>query len=182
MPDSHITKRALAEAMKELMAESPMSKITIGDIVDRCAMNRKSFYYHFKDKYDLVNWIYYTEFVEDLIKNPTETSWELLLRICDFFYENKSFYINALQVTGQNSFSEYFNEVMQEIILIRIGNMIAEGENKEFYANFFADAICVSITKWLLSGAETAPKKFVNLMKSAMTEIAIEITQGKDIL
>ncbi|MDD4565615.1 MAG: TetR/AcrR family transcriptional regulator C-terminal domain-containing protein [Eubacteriales bacterium] len=176
MPDSNITKRALAEAMKELMAESPMSKITIGDIVDICAMNRKSFYYHFKDKYDLVNWIYYTEFVEDVIKNPTETSEELLQRICDFFYENKSFYINALQVTGQNSFSEYFNEIMQKIILIRIENMIAKGENKEFYANFFADAICVSITKWLLNGAEITPQKFVNLIKSAMAEIAIEIT------
>ena len=27
-------------------------------------MNRKSFYYHFRDKYDLVNWIFYVDFIE----------------------------------------------------------------------------------------------------------------------
>ena len=62
MADSQLTKRALSAAMKELMAERPMEKIRIGDIVERCNMNRQSFYYHFKDKYDLVNWIFIPSF------------------------------------------------------------------------------------------------------------------------
>ena len=63
MADSNITKRALSSAFKELLESKPFSKISVGDICEKCEMNRKSFYYHFKDKYDLVNWIYYTEFV-----------------------------------------------------------------------------------------------------------------------
>lgn len=62
MPDSSITKRALAAALKQLMSEKPLQKISVGDICETCSMNRKSFYYHFKDKYDLVNWIFYTEY------------------------------------------------------------------------------------------------------------------------
>ena len=54
--DSNLTKRALAAAMKELMEQMPFSKISVSDIAEQCGMNRKSFYYHFKDKYDLVNW------------------------------------------------------------------------------------------------------------------------------
>ncbi len=66
MPDSSLTKRALAQAIKELMNEKPLVKISIADIVDRCQMNRQSFYYHFRDKYDLVNWIFYTELITEL--------------------------------------------------------------------------------------------------------------------
>ena len=64
MADSNITKRALATSLKELMAEQPFGKINVAQICERCNMNRKSFYYHFKDKYDLVNWIFDTEFIE----------------------------------------------------------------------------------------------------------------------
>ena len=64
MPDSNITKKALAMAMKELMEQIPFSKISVSDICEKCGMNRKSFYYHFKDKYDLVNWIFDVEFFQ----------------------------------------------------------------------------------------------------------------------
>ena len=60
MADSNITKRALATSLKELMLEQPFDKINVAQICARCNMNRKSFYYHFKDKYDLVNWIFDT--------------------------------------------------------------------------------------------------------------------------
>ena len=63
MADSNITKRALASALKELMESTPFSKITVSDICAKCNMNRKSFYYHFKDKFDLVNWIFDVEYL-----------------------------------------------------------------------------------------------------------------------
>ena len=64
MPDSLITKKALASSLKELMETQPLTKISVGDICEKCGMNRKSFYYHFCDKYELVNWIFDTEFNE----------------------------------------------------------------------------------------------------------------------
>ena len=113
MPDSSITKKALATALKRLMATRPLPKISIGDICEACSMNRKSFYYHFKDKYDLVNWIFYTEFVERLLDSSVQDSASFLTGICEYFYANRAFYVNALEQTGQNSFSDYFAEVMR---------------------------------------------------------------------
>lgn len=49
MADSYITKRALATSLRELMQEQPFDKISVSQICDGCGMNRKSFYYHFKD-------------------------------------------------------------------------------------------------------------------------------------
>ena len=76
MPDSSLTKRALAAAIKDLMKEKPLVKISIADIVERCQMNRQSFYYHFRDKYDLVNWIFYTELITELQSRPNADEWE----------------------------------------------------------------------------------------------------------
>ena len=58
MPDANITKSALARALKRLMAEKDFQKISVTDICEKCGMNRKSFYYHFKDKYDLMAWMF----------------------------------------------------------------------------------------------------------------------------
>ena len=63
MADSNITKRALAVALKSLLAERPFAKVSVRDICEACGMSRKSFYYHFQDKYELLNWIFFTEFV-----------------------------------------------------------------------------------------------------------------------
>ena len=57
MADSNITRNAMAAAMKALMKEKKLSKISISDICGACGMNRNSFYYHFKDKYDLIRCI-----------------------------------------------------------------------------------------------------------------------------
>ena len=54
MADSNITKSALARALRELMEEQPFEKIQIAQICERCGMNRQSFYYHFKDKFEFL--------------------------------------------------------------------------------------------------------------------------------
>lgn len=168
MPDSQLTKSALSAAMKELMARSPMEKIKIADIVERCNMNRQSFYYHFKDKYDLVNWIYYTDFFEEIQNSLGMQGWDLIERICEFFYENRIFYSNALSVKGQNSFSEYFTEIMHPLIHSQLEEVYKDEMNHDFYATFFADAIRVSLTRWLLEGAKISPNEFVGLMKAVL--------------
>ena len=104
MADSNITKHALATALRELMTELPFEKINVAHICERCGMNCKSFYYHFKDKYDLVNWIFDTEIIflvrdEDL-ETSYEKHWEFIEKICFYFYENHAFYRKALQIQG----------------------------------------------------------------------------------
>ena len=103
MADSNITKHALAEALKGLMAEMPFEKINVSQICERCGMNRKSFYYHFKDKYDLVNWIFDTEFIslirdENLenVRTRYKERWAFIEKTCRYFYENHDFYRKAV--------------------------------------------------------------------------------------
>lgn len=52
---AHTTKRTLSETLKKILQEKSLDKVTVVDIVEASAINRQTFYYHFKDIYDLWN-------------------------------------------------------------------------------------------------------------------------------
>lgn len=60
------TKGKMAEAFKELVCKKSFQKITISDIAKESAMTRENFYYHFRDKYDIMHWIFEQQVVEAL--------------------------------------------------------------------------------------------------------------------
>ena len=169
MADSNITKRALAAALRELMEEMPFDKIQIAQICERCDMNRKSFYYHFKDKYDLVNWIFDTEFISfsrDIANYlPSDDRWELIERACEHLYADRTFYRKALLIKGQNSLSDHLREYLFPLIKIRIAQLLNDDAASEFTINFFTDAVLCAIERWLLDKQCMPPEEFVSKIK-----------------
>ena len=150
MADSNITKKALADALKELMDTKPFHKISVSDICERCQMNRKSFYYHFKDKYDLMNWIYDTEFI-GVAKNKNYQS---------------------------NCFSEHFRGIAVIILYNDLGKFFGEDEDLSFYVDFYADALVCAIKRWLVDKDCMPASKFVRLIKRCLMGISDEVAEG----
>ena len=177
MADSNITKRALANALKELMAEGSFEKINVSHICERCDMNRKSFYYHFKDKYDLVNWIFDTEFIAVTSHKSVTDGWQYIEELCHYLYENRIFYRKALKIQGQNSFSEHFQEMLVSVVGLYIKDILEEEDTQEFHIHFFTDGIVASITRWLLDKNSMPPEEFVRLSKSCVHRAAIKVCQ-----
>jgi len=52
------TKRMFAVELEVMMAAMPLSKVRVAELCARCGVERRVFYYHFKDKYDLVAWMF----------------------------------------------------------------------------------------------------------------------------
>jgi len=155
------TKQFLAKSLVQLMAKTPLDKISVKDITDNSGLNRHTFYYHFKDKQDLVCWIFDWDIANNLkvppftdIKPDTRTFF--VRTIMDFMYENKAFYINALSSQAQNSLQEHlfdyirtFREVQIEAIL---DGRDLDPESKNFLADYFTSAICGLIVRWSKDG------------------------------
>ena len=55
------TKELLGESLRELAKRKPLNKITIANITDNCGMTQPTFYNHFRDKYDLMTWLYISD-------------------------------------------------------------------------------------------------------------------------
>ena len=161
MPDSGITKRALATALKELMEKEAFSKISVADICEKCDMNRKSFYYHFKDKYDLVNWIFDTEFITVIKKQDHRFGWDLMEALCTYFYDNRDFYRKVLSITGQNSFPEHFHDLLFSAISLRLQEITRVDAMNDFQANFFTDAIVLALQRWIVGKDCLPPEEFL---------------------
>lgn len=136
MAGSHITKLALASAMQRLMTEQPFERISVSDICAACGMSRKSFYYHFRDKYDLVGWIFEAEFVEPNRERSFSSSWEFFDALCSYFYANRAFYVNAFAMRGQNSFAEYFSEFLRPLASGYFSALFPGKRENSFFTDF----------------------------------------------
>ena len=174
MADSNITKQALANALKELLAEQPFDKISVSDICERCFMNRKSFYYHFRDKYDLVNWIFDTEFVELIQEYYLEARkssysfddhWQNIEVFCNYFYENRTFYRRVLKVDGQNSFASHFREFLRPLFRLRVEAILGMDDVPEMAYDFAVDGVICAIERWLLDKNCVSSEEFMYSLK-----------------
>lgn len=172
MADSNITKNALAASLKNLMKEKPFEKISVSDICESCGMNRKSFYYHFKDKYDLVNWIFLVDFLGRMNLNSYHTGWDAVEDICNHFYEDKEFYREALKIEGQNSFYDYVIESIRPLVTFYIQDIYKETEVQNFFVTFFCDAFLSAIMRWLSEGIQMSPGEFVGKLKHVSVGLA----------
>ena len=176
MADSNITKNALAAALKQLMEHTSLQKITVAQICDKCGMNRKSFYYHFKDKFDLVNWIFDTDFIA-LSLTTSADRWEFMEHLCQYFYQNKVFYQRALQVKGQNSFSDHLREFLCPLLQARVERILGLKDIPKICVDFFADGIVCAIERWLLDKNAMPPEHFVATIKQIVQGAAYTICQ-----
>lgn len=175
MADSNLTKQAMATALKELMETEDFEKISVSDICERCHMNRKSFYYHFKDKYDLANWIFDTDFIHlsqqhslDIMNMSYsyEERWNGRLVVCKYFYENRNFYRKILRVEGQNSFSSYFRDFMYPIMEHRILALVGSAEVPQMVLDFVVDGLMCVIERWLMDKNCITAEEFMGNLKT----------------
>lgn len=163
MPDSNITKKALASTLKELMNEKSFAKISVTDICERCGMNRKSFYYHFQDKYDLANWIFDMNFLTIMKKYGHEDSQTIARELCYHFYEERNFYRKLLKIEGQNSFKEHFHDFLYSLFHTKLSEMTGGIEGiSEFQLNFFSDAVVSTFDRWLTGYDPIEPEEFLS--------------------
>ena len=168
MADSYVTKSALAKALKQLVIEKQFEKIGIAEICDICDMNRKSFYYHFRDKYELVIWIFEQEFSQIYKNQKVISIWDTTALLCSYFYENKSFYKKRLKVNGQNSFADYFaalcSDALKERLKWHLDGITITDMNVKTYTDFFVFSIYV----WLTSHDTRDDKAFMRDLKNSV--------------
>lgn len=175
MSDSLITKKAIATSIKELMRKKELQRITVADIVEHCGINRQTFYYHFQDKYDLVNWIYYNEVVAAVTRNRTYEDWRgVVWDIMNNMKKEQQFYTNALNVTGQNAFQDYFLDVTKSLLLAVIDeieeNRSIDQQDKEFIAEFYAYGLVGLAVQWARSGMKQTPDEMVQRLGSLIDD------------
>ena len=134
---SQVTKRALEQSLKNLLLKKPLSKITISDLTEDCGMNRMTFYYHFKDIYDLVEWSCLTDAKRALDEKKTYDTWQQgFLQILEAVQANKPFIMNVYHCVHREQVEIYLRPLVEDLIINVVneetGGLNVRDEDKTF--------------------------------------------------
>ncbi len=176
---SQITKRALEQSLKNLLLKKPLTKITVSDIADDCGINRMTFYYHFKDIYDLVEWSCLEDAKRALDEKKTYETWQQgLLQIFEAVEENKPFILNVYRCVHREQVEKYLQPLVDQLILGVIneetGNMTIRDEDKQFIAQIYSYIFIGLMLDWIKDDMREDPQPLVDrlarLIKGSMSE------------
>ncbi|MCR4694327.1 MAG: TetR/AcrR family transcriptional regulator C-terminal domain-containing protein [Pseudobutyrivibrio sp.] len=176
---------ALAESLKELAATKPIEKITIKEITDKAGVIRPTFYNHFQDKYELLEWI-----VKNEVFAPAEPLMsagmlkEAVTFILTTLENGKAFYKKAVQLEGQNSFNEIIDRCVYDAIEnhLDINKITALADypwfTSQLVAEFLSHAISWGIIEWIKKGMTVPVTELADVYVKLFNRSIIEVVAG----
>ena len=176
------TEIMLAESFKELVLRQPIEKITIKEITEKAGVIRPTFYNHFQDKYEWLEWIILTDLLEPirpLIENKMVS--EALLLLFMNIEKEREFHKQTVRLEGQNSFESIARECVKEILLEIIEKNSVRKIPKcrwltpERIAEYYAQSMCSVVIVWIKSGMTISAKELVEIYEYMMEHSIAEI-------
>lgn len=166
----------LAESFKELACRQPIEKITIKAITDKTGVIRPTFYNHFQDKYELLEWIICVQILEPV--KPLIFAGmvdEALTLIFASVKKEQKFYESAVRLEGQNSFEAIIEKCVEDILLelIHSKNQHRKKANPwltpEHIARYYAQSVCFVVINWIKSGMTVEPEEIKDIYNYMIT-------------
>lgn len=158
------TKALLAACFKQLVLTTPFDKLTIKMITDKAEVIRPTFYKHFQDKYEVIEWIFHqdiTSKVDIMLENNMETEAIRLLFIC--MHKDTDYYRKMYQITGPNSFEYLLNDYIYQAFL----NLLKTSPVKmdqcihhlthESIAQYYTFGLANTIKQWITTQNTASP-------------------------
>jgi len=169
------TKLKMAEALKKQVNYKAFSKITVGDIVNECSLNRNSFYYHFENMYDLLYWTYDLEIQNIVIafqsaKADYTQSFEYILSYID---QNINLCQAAYESLGENDLENMIERDLKLFLSASVANIAEEAkvEISEDFKNFLVFNFCPMVRfqiVWYIKYNDKLDKtRFLEYIKTA---------------
>lgn len=182
---SQVTKRALEQSLKNLLLKKPLTKITVGDITDDCGINRMTFYYHFKDIYDLVEWSCLEDAKRALDEKKTYDTWQQgLLQIFKAVQENKPFILNVYRCVHREQVEKYLQPLVDQLLLNVINEEAAgitvQDEDKQFIAQVYSYMFIGLMLDWIKDDMREDPQQIVEkLSKLIKGSVSVALSRFK---
>lgn len=176
-----LTKRLIANSFKELLQQMPFEKITIKTITDHANVIRPTFYNHFHDKYELVEWIVQEEILREAAEKLEEGKGDEAIRmIITRFYEDRGYYRRAFDIVGQNGFSETLSRQLKEMVESayshkkeRADSPVAAG----LAARYYAGGIITVIRYALFEAGDSSLEEIIDMYTYLMEHTVYELME-----
>ena len=171
------TKESLGAALIQMLTVKPIDKITVKDLVEICGVNRQTFYYHFDDVYDLLEWVFEADANRVLPSEVVYEHWrDDVMMFFKYLADNSVFALNIYNSNSRIYMLRYFKRRLQGCIR-SFAIIVSEGKNIdrtdfEFVVEFYANGIVGLISQWLDLGMqlpkEITQDRFLKLLDNSV--------------
>lgn len=154
---AQFTKKAIMQCFIQMLNESPMDKISVVDIAERCGINRNTFYYYYCDIYALVKELFTIEAQRIAEKELSCATWqEVCLEALEFVRENRRAVYHLFHSNHRDLLEEYLYDVahleMVNFVRREAEGMPVKEEDISSLALFYTSALVGLVTRWMLEG------------------------------
>ncbi|MCD7725993.1 MAG: TetR/AcrR family transcriptional regulator C-terminal domain-containing protein [Clostridiales bacterium] len=170
-PKTNVEQR-LAESFKKLAAKTSIEKITIKEITDGAGVIRPTFYNHFQDKYELLEWLIRTEILAPVIPLMKQGNLqESLIQIFTNLMNDKDFYLKVGRLEGQNSCETIIRKFVKEVLLIFINEQVgdqkaaAKGLTSDLVTEYYAQSMAFVIIQWIKLNMSLSPEQMADIFQ-----------------
>lgn len=164
------TKGMFAAELEEMMETLPLSQVRVADLCWQCDVERRVFYYHFRDKYDLVAWMFERDYVSPA-NGVVPYSEELFAEALRRLWSRREFYLQAFRGDPRNNIERYIVrfgvEENEAALKHHLGEATLSSEHA-FAARHFAHGNVGCLIEWLDGGFEATPEQLATHVFSCM--------------
>ncbi len=171
------TKKLLAQKIQELAKSKPIKDIQVKELCEACELERTTFYYHFRDKYDLICWIFEQNFETESRNTAVLNSEEMIFRMSCRLLKQKAFFANALDDSSQNNLRQYmldFYISSEREILCRYLKVNKLDEETEYAICHYSYGCMGHTIAWLQGENRLSAEKFAYYQYKFMPDILKE--------
>lgn len=168
-------KRQICESAKKLMAQKSLEKITVQEIADECGINRYTFYYHFRDIYDLIAWMFEERTLAHLQKNVDYRTWEDgVRRLLRNIREDRAVYKSVLNSTRLDILHRMFYQEVNPLLRLYLANIIetkryrVTEEYQNFLGGFFTLAMEGMLLEWINKDLKISDETVIRYLKTIL--------------
>ena len=160
---SNITQNLIIETFLRLLEKKDLQKITIKELAALCEINRNTFYYHFKDLYDLLETVFRIQAQEVKEACIKHMPWqENMLRSMSFALEHKEALYHLYESPRRDLLESYLynviGEVMERYIMEQAEGMEIENKDLLLIVDFYKYALVGILLEWIRGGMQDDPR------------------------
>ncbi len=124
----NFTKRAIKESFWKLLNEQPLTQISVREIVEKCGINRNSFYYHFQDIPSLIEEIVMDAANALIQQHPSITSIDEGVEAAfRFTLDNKKAILHICNSINRNIYEQYLMKICEYIVTTYFDTVFEKG-------------------------------------------------------
>lgn len=157
------TKELILRSFEELLQQKSFEKIRINEICSNCGVSRPTFYRYYKDKHELMDWVYISRMNKTKNENMDLSGWSNILKeLIRFTSENKVYFTKLIKVQGQNSFESFMIDYGLQYSVESLKSIFPDGLPDQIY--YSCRAYCIATTRlvleWINDGMKMPKDQF----------------------